>query len=176
MLSLCPGWKIMPEKIAASTSPLTLSDWISLSGTFVSLVGFILTLLMVYRSKAAADTAIAKLRGVNVVADLSSIVVKLDELKRIHRQNKWLELPDRYSDLRTIIITIKHSNADLTDDEKTILQHCISQLRTIGTEVEREIQKDTQDNRKLVRYNDILSSITDAMHEIVCEAKRRIGG
>lgn len=159
------------------------SDWIGFVGLVVSFAGFGLTLFAVWRSntiaeqaKAAADSAITKLRGINAVADLSSIVAKLEEVKRIHRLKNWIVLPDRYSELRNIIIAIKHSNAELTEEEQTVLQQSIVQLKKMEIEAEKEIQEDSPDNSKLIKFNGILSSTTDKIHEIVCKSKSRIGG
>lgn len=159
------------------------SDWIGLAGLVVSIVGFGFTLFAVMRSKTiaeqaklAADSAIAKLRGVNAVADLSSIVAKLEEVKRIHRLKGWLVLPDRYSELRNIITSIRNSNVELTDIEQAMLQQAVLQLVKMEKEVEKEIQKEKPDDSKFVKFNEILTSLTDVMYEIVCKSKNRIGG
>jgi hypothetical protein len=97
-----------------------LGDLASIIGVFISIIGFIVTIFNVLRSKSAAkqaEQAALKIREdikrIDIVAEISAAKGAIDEIKRLQRQEAWEILPDRYSALRTLLISIKSSNPDL---------------------------------------------------------------
>ena len=115
-------------------------------GVFIALIGFAITIWQVIKSGAAAkkaEDAVVKvqedIRKVNTVADFSAALTIMDEIKRLHRESAWIILPDRYSELRKLLISIKTSNPELPTRHRSKLQGAIQhfasmeQQRTITT-------------------------------------------
>ena len=79
----------------------------SVAGLIVGLLGFGLTISLVWRSKSAAsaakeaaeETRDAVVRA-TTAADLSSALATMDEIKEHQRQGTWNILPGKYSVLR----------------------------------------------------------------------------
>src|SRR5262245_4673067 len=104
-------------RLSMSTLQSFASQWAdlaTLAGLVVSLLGFGLTIRGVWIAKTASEaardavTAAAKtLAHHDMIADLSSATVIMDEIKRLQRHGSWAILPDRYSELRRRLVAIK---------------------------------------------------------------------
>jgi hypothetical protein len=63
-----------------------------------------------WRSKKAAEMAQEEVRSVkqaiarsSTIADFSAAITSMNEIKRLHRLDAWIVLPDRYAALRSIL-------------------------------------------------------------------------
>jgi hypothetical protein len=81
-------------------------DIASVAGFLLSVVGFAVTIVGVWRAKSAAEqarqAAVAARESIahyDAIADLSSAMAIMDEIKRLQRSGIWPLLPDRYANL-----------------------------------------------------------------------------
>jgi hypothetical protein len=158
-----------------------LGDIASIIGVIISIVGFGLTLFLVFRSKSAAQQAKDAvlsvkndIRRVDTIADFSTGLNTMEEIKRLHRQNAWEILPDRYSALRRSLISIRTSNPNMQDSYKQTIQSTIQKLKGIEKQVEMALA--TGDNPpNVARLNSIITQLVDQLHEILIEIRNEIG-
>jgi hypothetical protein len=156
-------------------------DIASVLGVLVSLVGFGITIWGVLRSKSAAQKAqeeVARVREtmlrLDTVMQFSEAITIMDEIKRLHRASAWVMLPDRYSALKRILISIRTLDFDINDDRKTVLQSAIQHFSDIEKKVEKSLA--TQSNLpNVARLNEIVSIQLDKLNEVLASIRQEIG-
>lgn len=153
---------------------------IGLADLLLGVIGFAITLVMVYRSKRAAELAedAAKkarqsLLHISTVADLSAAMSTMEEIKRLHRYEVWTLLPERYSVLRRTLVSIKGLTPGLAEADQKILQSAIQHFASIEESVERALRSKKPTNA--VRWNKIVSEQIDQLGEVLTTLRRNIG-
>jgi hypothetical protein len=158
-----------------------IGDVASVVGVCVSLVGFGLTLWNVYRSKTAAqraeEAANETRRSIQVlenVYDFAAAISAMEEIKRLHREEAWSILPDRYSDLRKRLINLRNSKLELTEEQRATIQRAVQHLRDTEAMVERA-NESKQESLNVARINRIMSENIDDLHDLFMSIKGRMG-
>ena len=156
----------MLERLTSEFATYRLTDWAGIFGLFVTIVGFVVTVVNVMRSKRAAEQAeraVNRMRELlgqaNALGDFSVAVVIMDEVKRHHRAHAWHLLPDRYSTLRRLLISIRAANPTISDKQKATLQNAIMHF----TGMERKIEQ--------VIANQVTSPNVPTLNTIVSRAR-----
>ena len=133
----------------------------------LGIVGFGLTFWGIWRSKTAAEIAekaAERARDAiirtDTIALISAAVTAMDEIKRLHRVPAWQILPDRYSQLRKLLISVRGANANLQPDYASVLQGAIQQFSTMEDEVERALTSNRAPPNQ-ARLNRIVSTQGD---------------
>jgi hypothetical protein len=121
----------------------------SILGVIISLAGFGFTIYNVYRSRKAADQAKEaaqdardNIKRYATVSDLSEAVRAMKEIKQLHRSKQWVLLPDRYDNLRELLISIKTNNSYLTSKQASSIQGMIAAIADIERRLDEARQKD----------------------------------
>ena len=150
----------------------------SVVGTGLTLIGFILTVAAVWRSKRAAEGAQraaeatrASLAQYDAAADLVAATGIMDEIKRLQRLGAWSVLPDRYAELRRKLVALKSSAAQLTDTQRQIFQSAVATFADLERTVERSIQTGKRPPNP-AKFNDIVSSQIDALQAVLLAVQR----
>jgi ribosomal protein S13 len=153
-------------------------DIASVVGVFVSVIGFCITIWGVLRSKSAAQKAkeeVLKVResisNMDTVMEFSAAVTVMDEIKRLHRAAAWAILPDRYSALKRLLISIKANNSDLSDEHKTALQSAIQNFTDIEKRVERTLSSEAE-VPSVPALNAIVSTQLDRLFEVLASIRQ----
>lgn len=156
-------------------------DLASIIGTALTLIGFILTIAGVWRSKSAADgarraaeTTRASLAQYDAVADLSAATALMDEIKRLQRLGAWPVLPDRYAELRRRLVALKSSSAQLTDPQRQVFQGTVEKFKDLERRVERSVATGAAP-RNPAKLNEIVSSQIDEVHAVLLAVQRNLG-
>lgn len=152
----------------------------SVLGLVLSVIGFSWTIRSVIRSKRAAEAAreasIAvrtSLTRTDSVAECSTAIAILEEVKRLHRVAVWPLLPDRYSALKRSLILIRSANPKLSDDHKTKIQNAVSHLTAIEDAIEKAIAGGSE-APDVPRLNKIVSKQVEALAEILGDIRGQI--
>lgn len=152
---------------------LSSSDWISIAGLMVSLLGFTITIFGVRKTKNAAlkaqeavDEVKRSLNRDAVIESFSSAVLAMDEIKRLHRANAWHSMPDLYSSLRKHMTLITVAHDGLTDEQKNLLQGAIAQFRELERKVELYLTGKTAELNS-AKFNNIVSDQLDKLDLIL---------
>ena len=160
-----------------------LGDWASIVGVLVAVVGFLFTLIGLHKAKSASTLAaeevhevrrdIARLKS---VAELSTAIAAMDELKRLHRDKALSLLPDRYSAIRRLLITIRRRNNVLSDEHMTSLQSAIVNLKIMEDKTETLIGGPSHlDTKTMARFNKTISTQIDELVIILPDVQNSTG-
>ncbi|MGE5270662.1 MAG: hypothetical protein ACM3JG_13425 [Thiohalocapsa sp.] len=140
-----------------------IGDLASIAGLVVSIIGFVATLVNVWRTRSAAlraeqaaNEARRMIRGYETVADFSATIALMDEIKRLHRTGQLEMLPDRYAALRKALIGIRRLSPSLDDEQDKVLQGAITTLSTTEHAIERAIASASSPD--FVRLNRLFSA------------------
>jgi hypothetical protein len=156
-------------------------DIASVIGLIITIISFIVILINVLRSRRAAEQAkiaVAQVRDdlskVDTVAEFSTALSAMEEIRRLHRKDAWEILPDRYSSLRKSLISIRSSNPDMLKEYKKAFQSAIQIFSSIEDQVEVALsqKKSPPDAAEL---NKVISIQIDKLQEILIEMKNQIG-
>jgi hypothetical protein len=136
----------------------------------------------VFKSKNAAQRAEEasrqtreSIRLLDTVVDFSAAIAILEEIKRAHRQEQWVLLPDRYAAIRKLLILLRASNAELSNSQKSVIQGALTNLSDIERAVERGLVNPA--SLKPARFNAVLSTDVDNLLTVLAELKAtRSGG
>ena len=158
------------------------ADPASVLGFLVSLVGFLITIVIVLRSKSAAEktgAAVAEVRQKlalqTAVFDLNRVLADVDELKALHRASAWEVLPPRYSSLRRQLAAFRGTYPDLTRKQKATIQGIISQFSEVESIVEKALAT-RQAPADPPSLNRIAAEQGDKLNDIVIAVQQAIGG
>lgn len=158
------------------------ADPASVMGFLVSLIGFLITIVVVLRSKSAAEKtgeAVAEVRQKlmlqTAVFDLNRVLADVDELKALHRASVWEVLPARYSSLRRQLAAFRGTYPDLTRRQKATIQGIISQFSEIESIVEKSLAT-KQAPPDPPSLNRIAAEQGDKLNDIVIAVQHTIGG
>lgn len=146
----------------------------------LSVIGFSWTIWSVIRSKQAAEAAreasIAvrtSLARTDIVAECSTAIAILEEVKRLHRIAAWQLLPDRYSALKRSLILIRTANPKLSDDYKTKIQSAVSHMGAFEDAIEKVIAGGSE-APDVPRLNKIVSKQVAALAEILGDIRGQV--
>jgi hypothetical protein len=156
-------------------------DLASVAGVLISIIGFVITITSVVRSKRAAQRVEEAVQDVrrsilqsDTVMELSQAVTIMEEIKRLHRTLVWGPLPDRYSTLRRLLISIRSANPQLRDEHLAALQGSILQFTQIEKKVERSLATGSSPPN-VALLNEIVSEQADRMNEVLMVIRQDIG-
>jgi len=153
-----------------------VGDYAGLIGLVISIVGFFFTIKASLNSKEAAKQASAAvlamrgdLRKGDTVADFSSALAIMDEIKRMHRSPNLHLLPDRYSQLRKFLVSIRSSNPLLTEVDQQSIQSAITQFSSLERFVERALEDGGA--MSSAKMNSLVSKQSEVILELLVRIK-----
>jgi len=146
----------------------------SIIGLVITLFGFGFTIRNVLKSKQLVLEVRKDIKRVNAVSELSAAISAMDEIKRLHRVDVWILLPDRYSALKKLLISIRSANPDLSNDQKTILQNAIQHFTSIEDNIEKAIVT-KQNPSNIAQLNKVVSKQIDNLLRVLVEIQNSIG-
>lgn len=156
-----------------------IGDYAGLLGLLISFVGFFFTIRTSLKARAAAahaSAAVESMRGDlrkgDTVADFSSAIAVMDEIKRMHRSSVLHLLPDRYSHLGRILISIRSSNPLLNDIDQRAIQDAIVQFAASERTIEKALE--TSSAVSAARMNSLVSKHSEAIQELLVRIKSEI--
>lgn len=159
----------------------TLGAWASVAGVVIALIGFFITIRNVAHSKSAAEQAkesVHKLRAdsirMDLVSDCTTAISLMDQIKTLHRQQSWMLLPDKYSAIRKVLISVKAYDSNLTDVQKSTIQGSVQIFRGMEKKIEQALQIGP-DKLDIVKLNTLISEQADSLQEVLIAVKEQIG-
>jgi len=153
-------------------------DSASVIGLGVSVLGFVLTIVAVLKSRSAATSAADAANRTKdllvhsaTIADFSAAVVIMQEIKRLHRAKAWPVLPDRYAMLREKLIGIRSSNPQMDESRMITIRKAEEKFADLERRVEKSLSDGT-DPPNIGKFNDIVSAELDSLHEVLVSLKQ----
>ena len=178
------------ETLTRLLESAVFGNLLNIVGIILTVIGFWVTIRSSWKARDAAELAqreVAKvrndLRRVSTVADFSQALALVDDIKRLHRDGEWPTLLDKYSTLKSLIITIRSTYTGFSDDQKTNMQSAVTQLTNMENQLDKFLmrQKSLADQSKneppnVARLNSILIKHADRFREILVQIQNDIGG
>jgi hypothetical protein len=169
------------DAVVAWLEQTRAGDIASILGLLIALIGFAITIWNVRASKAAAiraeeaaNQARRAIHFFDVVAEISTAIPAMEEIRRLHRDAAWRILPDRYSGLRKSLITIRGSSIELTADQRSRIQAAITYLANLERRVEISLERD-QPPDLVANWNERVSRHIMELQGLLLELKDRAG-
>lgn len=158
-----------------------LGDWASILGLTVGIVGFVVTIWNVIKSKRAALSAerAAQLaqNAVNrshAIQDLSAAVAMLGEIERLQRERFWSLVPGRYAALKLLLISVRGSTPSLTPRQRSVLQNTIVEATELKQKIERSRTSDVE-QLDPAALNETVTRHADKLYELLVSIREKIG-
>jgi hypothetical protein len=153
-----------------------IGDLASVAGVAISIVGFLVTVWNVRRSKSAAERAERAandarrlIRDYETLSDFSAAIAIMEEIKRLHRIGQIEPLLDRYAALRKVLIEVRKMSPSVNQTMDETIQSAITTLSAMETQVERSRAAGAIPD--FVRLNRALSRDIDELHAVFVEMK-----
>jgi hypothetical protein len=136
-------------------------------GLLFTLIGFGITFISLRNARKETKKEI---KNLNTIADLSTAIQMMDEIRRMQRDGDPKVLLDRYSSFKRLLISIKTLYPKLTDSQKISIQTAITQIATAENTVENFI---FYKGAKLdvPKTNRSLSNTIDRIYEMLVNIK-----
>ena len=157
-----------------------IGDLASIAGVAISIVGFVVTVWNVRRSKSAAERAEAAandarrmIRGYETITDLSAAIAIMEEVKRLHRIGQIEPLLDRYAALRKTLTDVRKLSPSITQPMDQALQNAVTTLFAVEEIVESARAAKMEPD--FVQLNQRLSRDIDELYNVFVDLKREGG-
>lgn len=154
-----------------------VGDLASVAGLAISVVGFMATLIGVFRSKNAAERAERaareardSIRRFDTVLDFADTIAILDGIKLAHREGRWDGMPERYATTRKALIRMRAASGELSPEQVGVIQTALSNLQRLETVVEATLP--TGNPLDAPAINSTLSGDIDRLYQVLVELKR----
>ncbi len=151
-----------------------ITFYVTIAGLAATLIGFSITIYNVRKTRRLSQQIRKDIRRVDTVAEFSTFIAGISELKILQRKGAWEILPDKYSSLRKTLISIKELNPDMKDEHKKIMQSAISNLNALESEIEASNCNMTSPP-EASSLNKTLSKQVDKLQPIFIQIKNQIG-
>jgi cell fate (sporulation/competence/biofilm development) regulator YlbF (YheA/YmcA/DUF963 family) len=158
--------------------PHDIGSTAAIADFFISIIGFAITIYGVNKAKSAAEAAKRAARETqervqkfDTIVDFSAAIAILEEIKRLHREQAWQTLLERYSAMRKLLVQIRHSGIALTDEQNTVVQRSLTHLITLEDQVERAIATDVK--LKVSKSNLLISEDVDGLVTVLTQLKNQ---
>jgi hypothetical protein len=148
-------------------------DIASIGGIILTVAGFVVAIIGIWRSKSAADQARQAAEDARdniaryaAITDLAAAMTIMEEIKRLQRNGVWPVLPERYSELQRLLTAIRESNIGLSEAQRQKLERAIETFAESEKKVDRAIVAKT-DPPNPAKLNDIVSGQIAEVHVVL---------
>jgi hypothetical protein len=153
------------------------ANFSSVTGLAVSLVGFIWTLVIVWKSKTAsqkAERAALNMKDALLksesLTNCTAAINLIEEIRVLHREEEWEKSRYRYSRLTPMLLSLKADSNSFSEKDMGTLAAIIKQVAACEKEVDR-IMLDPAYKIKTNRLNDVLNTQMRTLYEILSNLK-----
>jgi len=151
----------------------TWGNFSSVMGLVVSVIGFLTTLIIVWKSKTAAEQAEQAASGMKEVllkseslTNCSTGIGIIEEIRTFHREAQWDKSLYRYSRLTAVLLSLKADSNSFSEKEMGTIAAIIKQIAGCEKEVDNPNHQINPG-----RLNEILSNQVLKLHELLSNLK-----
>ena len=152
-------------------------DFASVTGLLLSVIGFAFTICVSLRAKRAAEQALqaaqqakAKILKQGTLFNFSSALSAMEDLVRLNRLKDWESMLDRHSELGRILVELKDGSEGLSEEQLTVIQSCVQQLKIIENQIENHFSSGKPEP-DIARMNRIVKVQITKLHGIATMLK-----
>jgi hypothetical protein len=150
------------------------SGLVGVAGVGVSLLGFVIAIAQIRRTRTAAQAAEGAARETRgalarnlTLGDLSGAREQIQRLKETHRAGDWQRALFTYPLLRRALADIKTRHGNLQAQHRVVIQTGIQELETMETEVEQYLSNPTAID--VIRFNKSLTGVQTLLDGLMGE-------
>ena len=145
---------------------------------FISIAGFAAAYFGISKARKAVSELQHRIRGFETAVDFSAAIAALDEIKRLHREEAWPVLPDRYSSIRRLLVQLRTSGFSLSDEQSTIVQKALTTLVSLEKQVDKALSSNSQSVSLLKpdKFNARVSEDVDGLITVFSQLKSQVTG
>ncbi len=152
-----------------------LGDFASIAAVFITMIGFIITITNVIKSKNTVTKVRQDISKIDITSHLSSTIAIIDEIIRLQRESAWSVVQDRYGQVRRSILEIKMIDLPQVKSSLPNLQDSLTQIKSIEQILIKCKLSNAELEPKLPRIHHILSKTSDSLTELLHSIKGEIG-
>lgn len=154
-----------------------LVNWISIIGSFLSLIGVIIALVQISKTRRAAEAAkVASIQTQSVISrnlllsDVSICARNIEEIKYFARNEKYESALIRVTDLVSQLIQLRETLESSNQSHQIEFEERLSQLVFIRVNFEKKLNKNSV-KINTVQVNSQLSEISDELNKLIGKVK-----
>jgi hypothetical protein len=98
----------------------------------------------------------------------------MEEIKRLHRFKAWAILPDRYSSVKRLLISIRASSPNIPTEQLESLLAAVQHFSAMEKKVERFLENPIESPNP-AKLNEVVSLQLDRMNDTLAAIKQQIG-
>ena len=158
------------------------SDWgdtASITALVLTIVGFSITIVGVWRSKAAAaqareaaENAIEVVTKFDILSELTSTLAAIEEVRRLQREHAWRILPDRYADIRRRLTVVTNSDMTIVNEHREAIQSSAKVIDRFQRKVELALANGGEPPNP-AKLNIALSIEFDKLHSVLLQIRNQ---
>lgn len=167
----------MPEETILNQ----VGSWASIIGASIGFIGFVITIIIVWKTKSAAQLTekvvsdVRKdIRRIDTVSECSTAIAVMESILNLNRSHQWISLLEKYISLKKTLISIE-SNPDLNDDHKVVLLNAVQTFTGIEGQVERAVENNTEPD-DIPNLNATVAEQIGELQRVLAEIRNLIGG
>jgi hypothetical protein len=100
----------------------------------ITIIGFAVTAFSAIAALIVARNIKNKILLVDSISDIAKVQALIEEIRRHLRMAAWVVLPERYTELRHLLVSVKNEGEHFSTDQQTILTKVI-----VGIQRQEEI-------------------------------------
>lgn len=158
----------------------TIGELSSIIGLLVGIIGFLIIIFNVRKSKESAEEAMQLSKQVrsdilkaDLVAVFALVFSGIEEIKILQRKEDWGVLPEKYSSLRISLISMRAIYKDFSDEQMKIIQSAVTSFRSLEQQIEKCLYRGVEPD--IPKLNTILSKQLDKLQPIIIDIRNQIG-
>jgi hypothetical protein len=148
-------------------------DIVTLVGTILTILGLIWTIISTNKAKESAESAKEaaiearkEIKKRDTSDHLVQAVALIEEIKGFQRNRIWISTPEKYSNLRKLLIEIRDTYPNISEEQRTELIATISQITRAEVNVEKYLE-DTRNEISFSKFNSVLSQQIEILIELL---------
>jgi hypothetical protein len=156
-----------------------LGDLASMAALPITIVGFGIAFRQIQKTKSSSEAAKTaseavrqQIHQMNAIQGVGAAIRTLEDIRRLHRIKAWSVLPDRYTSLKSELISIRGRTPDLADSVKSEFQGAIQQITLIERQVEEALAGVGEP--EINRINDVISEQIDRFAQVLADLQNQI--
>lgn len=159
------------------------ANWMSVIGFPLSVIGLIIAIWQIRTSirvseaaKKASEETRMEISRTYIIFDFASSLKIMEEIKTLNRLSAWHIVIERYSQLKTLLISVKNSDHNLAADDESKIQNAIIQIAKLESKIEKHLYRPSTSIQDVVKMNNVMSNTLEKLSQVLTKIRNGIGG
>ncbi len=141
----------------------TWGDIVTTVGTILTIAGLLWTIINTNKAQRSAESARQaavearnEIKKRDTIDHLVQAIALIEEIKGFQRNRIWISMPEKYSTLRKLLLEIRDTYPNITEEQRTLIIGSISQISRAETNVEKYLE-DSSNEISFSKFNSTVS-------------------